>query len=98
MSCGLEPEQFRLSYMRQLLSDGDALFTDNGISDCGDIVASKPDDELEAFGTTTSVDTYPGRIFKQGKVVHMSNHILSIVGWGYDADLDKEYWVLRNSW
>ena len=49
-------------------------------------------------GTTTSVDTYPGRIFKQGKVVHMSNHILSIVGWGYDADLDKEYWVLRNSW
>ena len=28
----------------------------------------------------------------------MANHILSIVGWGKDTDLNTEYWWLRNSW
>jgi cathepsin X len=26
------------------------------------------------------------------------NHGVSIVGWGYDEDLAKHYWIVRNSW
>jgi cathepsin X len=26
------------------------------------------------------------------------DHIISIVGWGYDKDSAKQYWVVRNSW
>ena len=26
------------------------------------------------------------------------DHIISIVGWGYDKDSDKQYWIIRNSW
>ena len=26
------------------------------------------------------------------------NHGVSIVGWGYDKDRDKQHWIIRNSW
>lgn len=26
------------------------------------------------------------------------NHGVSIVGWGYDTDRDKQHWIVRNSW
>jgi hypothetical protein len=54
-------------------------------------------DELEAFGTTQRVDSYPGGIFEQSAVLHPPNHILSIVGWGRDPQ-HGDYWILRNSW
>lgn len=27
-----------------------------------------------------------------------ANHSVVILGWGYDADLDLEYWICANSW
>mmetsp|Transcript_7903 Transcript_7903/g.11071 ORF Transcript_7903/g.11071 Transcript_7903/m.11071 type:complete len:624 (-) Transcript_7903:153-2024(-) len=54
-------------------------------------------DELEAFGTTKAVESYPGGIFEQRVLLPMPNHILSIVGWGTDPD-HGEYWIIRNSW
>eukprot|EP00494_Astrolonche_serrata_P030185 UN30452 len=26
------------------------------------------------------------------------DHVISVVGWGYDAPNDREYWIVRNSW
>ena len=54
--------------------------------------------ELEAFGTTTPVDSYPGGIFHQKALLPTPNHILSIVGYGHDVSVNKSYWILRNSW
>jgi len=54
-------------------------------------------DKLEAYGTTTPVDTYPGGIFSELALLPIANHILSIVGWGRD-DTHGDYWILRNSW
>jgi len=54
-------------------------------------------DQLEAFGTTTPVSSYPGGIFSQFTLLPIANHILSIVGWGTDTQ-NGEYWLIRNSW
>jgi hypothetical protein len=26
------------------------------------------------------------------------NHGVEIIGWGYDSEVDKQYWIVRNSW
>ena len=26
------------------------------------------------------------------------DHVVQLVGYGYDANFDKNYWILRNSW
>lgn len=41
---------------------------------------------------------YAGGVLDVPKTLKMINHIISIVGWGYDATLDKQYWIIRNSW
>jgi cathepsin X len=66
----------------------------NGPLACG--IHATP--ELEAFGTTTAVETYPGGIFTQKTLLPVPNHILSIVGYGHDEKVNLSYWVLRNSW
>jgi cathepsin X len=41
---------------------------------------------------------YAGGVLDVPRTLKMINHIISIVGWGYDATLDKQYWIIRNSW
>ena len=41
---------------------------------------------------------YSGGIMDVPRDLKIIDHIISIVGWGYDKDLDKQYWIIRNSW
>jgi cathepsin X len=42
---------------------------------------------------------YTGGIVNNTKIWNMMiNHIVSIVGWGTDAETGKQYWIVRNSW
>jgi cathepsin X len=41
---------------------------------------------------------YTGGVLDEPHALKIINHIISIVGWGYDATIDKQYWIIRNSW
>ena len=41
---------------------------------------------------------YMGGVLDVPHTPKMINHIISIVGWGYDESIDKQYWIIRNSW
>lgn len=41
---------------------------------------------------------YQGGVLNLPNKLKMINHIISIVGWGYDQTLGKQYWIIRNSW
>ncbi len=41
---------------------------------------------------------YKGGIFTDATASKMTNHIVSIVGWGKDEESGKKYWIARNSW
>jgi len=44
------------------------------------------------------IDDYHGGILDVPNARKMINHIISIVGWGIDANTDNQYWIIRNSW
>jgi cathepsin X len=41
--------------------------------------------------------TYSGGIYSE-KSIPLINHEISVVGYGYDEESDREYWIGRNSW
>lgn len=41
---------------------------------------------------------YKGGVMDLPHKLKMINHIISVVGWGYDQELGKQYWIIRNSW
>jgi len=41
---------------------------------------------------------YTGGIMDVPHDLKIIDHIISIVGWGYDDKTDKQYWIIRNSW
>ena len=41
---------------------------------------------------------YTGGVLDVPRKLKTINHIISIVGWGYDETIDKQYWIIRNSW
>jgi cathepsin X len=42
--------------------------------------------------------SYTGGVLNLPHKLKMVNHIISIVGWGFDESLQKQYWIIRNSW
>jgi cathepsin X len=47
---------------------------------------------------TDEFEAYTGGIFSQKDVIPISNHIISVVGYGVDEESSEEFWVGRNSW
>jgi len=42
---------------------------------------------------------YKGGVVSDNRMFHkMVDHIVSIVGWGYDEKSGKQHWIVRNSW
>lgn len=41
--------------------------------------------------------TYSGGIYSE-KSIPLINHEISVVGYGYDEESNREYWIGRNSW
>ena len=41
---------------------------------------------------------YQGGIFSDREASRITTHVVSIVGWGTDMELNKKYWIIRNSW
>ena len=41
---------------------------------------------------------YKGGILDLPDISKEIDHIISIVGWGYDLFTNKQYWIIRNSW
>lgn len=41
---------------------------------------------------------YNGGILDLPDASHSIDHVISIVGWGYDKATSKQYWIIRNSW
>ncbi len=48
---------------------------------------------------TMKFEHYDGGIYSQKlKNPPQLNHEISVLGWGYDEQTGKEYWIGRNSW
>ena len=44
------------------------------------------------------IEEYQGGVLDIPQARKMIDHIISVVGWGYDSTIDKQYWIIRNSW
>lgn len=44
------------------------------------------------------LDDYEGGVLDVPKKLKTINHIIAVVGWGYDETINKQYWNIRNSW
>eukprot|EP01028_Stygiella_incarcerata_P014483 TRINITY_DN971_c0_g1_i1.p1 TRINITY_DN971_c0_g1~~TRINITY_DN971_c0_g1_i1.p1 ORF type:complete len:316 (-),score=56.62 TRINITY_DN971_c0_g1_i1:695-1606(-) len=47
--------------------------------------------------STDAFHNYTGGIYEEYQPVPLINHIVSVVGWGFDDVVQKEYWIVRNS-
>ena len=92
--------------------NGDGFITDGypevSISEHGFVSKEKPMmKEILLHGPIAcGVDAIPILGYSSGIVTdvrgdeedHSIDHVISVVGWGYDAEKDLKYWEVRNNW
>ena len=44
------------------------------------------------------IEDYHGGVLDVPNSLKIIDHVVSIVGWGYDEEIKKQYWIIRNSW
>jgi cathepsin X len=44
------------------------------------------------------IENYTGGVFDKTSDSKSTDHIVSIIGWGYDSNTQKKHWIVRNSW
>lgn len=47
---------------------------------------------------TDKFEEYTGGIYSEELFFPLINHIISVVGWGFDVPSQTEFWIARNSW
>lgn len=50
------------------------------------------------ISVTDKFENYTGGLFVQFNAIALINHVISVVGWGFDNETKTEYWIGRNSW
>lgn len=60
------------------------------------LVAVRP--VMVAFHVTVNFMYYKSGIFSDPECTNQMDHALVVVGYGTDADLGKDYWIVRNAW
>eukprot|EP01116_Phalansterium_solitarium_P022740 TRINITY_DN7626_c0_g1_i1.p1 TRINITY_DN7626_c0_g1~~TRINITY_DN7626_c0_g1_i1.p1 ORF type:complete len:303 (-),score=101.18 TRINITY_DN7626_c0_g1_i1:118-993(-) len=81
-------------------------YTHFKVGDYGSVAnASNMQAEIYARGpiscgieATDAFEKYTGGIYSEFIATPQINHIISVVGWGYDAATSTPYWIGRNSW
>ena len=46
----------------------------------------------------SKIEDYTGGVYSKHSWFPMTDHVISVVGWGLDKDTSKNYWIIRNSW
>ena len=44
------------------------------------------------------IEDYHGGVLDVPNALKLIDHVVSVVGWGYDKITQKQYWIVRNSW
>ena len=80
-----------------------ATVAEYGILELDDSIVEKIMTEIFVRGPVAAtinaepIVQYKGGVFDDDSHSQMTNHIVSIVGWGMDEETGKKHWIVRNS-
>ena len=64
----------------------------------GPVAATINADPLRNYPLKDDNTFWEGGVLDDDDASTMTNHIISITGWGKDDKTGKDYWIIRNSW
>lgn len=70
-------------------------FTDVPKNDCKSVLTGLNSGPLSGAMNTNQIKYYSGGVFSSASCSTVINHIISIVGYGHDNTVNKDYWIVR---